>query len=522
MSAAQNLAVGMPIPGTSTSATTLPSYSSLSCTSATIKLGWIVCLKTTDPITRLGLRYNSRTGTPPRYRISLQGVVDGLPDGTVLGGASPCSATFTPPADTTWNATLQWITLDHAYTPAGYGEYVAIVIEYSSGTVNGSNYSSIGYASALGPIANEFPYPVADAGGGGGWAPAASSLRAVYAYGTATTVYGNPMANTVATAFASDSTPDEYGLSFILPTWLCYRATVRGVRWHLGKTELSARNLTMTLYDGTTPLQTVTRSSTAVRATATAGCRTMEMTFTDAVLATLTAGTRYYVALTTNGVGSPTLAVLCLQTTAAGDMDAYAMGQDWQLCTRVDAGAWTLVPTSRPMAELILETMTPPVVPAASDVRVGVLVGYGSTGTYGPTCEVMQRLDKFRRGLMWRMWWGWIAGEDGIALSDWLDPGTWPPGTLVRLTTQPSPTIAPTAPYTVALETPDGLDLLGGRGAGRSTANPEAVPLYSTATDIAGIRLPRSTPVRLRVSTPGAWTAGECCLYGLRAETSDT
>src|SRR5438105_4685448 len=63
-------------------------------------------------ITRLGFRYGTRTGTPPTYQVSLQGVDGtGVPDGTVKGGGSPASATFTPPADATWDATWRWVTL---------------------------------------------------------------------------------------------------------------------------------------------------------------------------------------------------------------------------------------------------------------------------------------------------------------------------------------------------------------------------------------------------------------------------
>src|SRR5262245_6559267 len=80
-------------------------------------------------ISRLGFRYGTRTGTPPTYRISLQGVDgSGLPDGTIKGGGSPASATFTPPADTSWNSTWQWINLSNTYTTANRGEKLATVI----------------------------------------------------------------------------------------------------------------------------------------------------------------------------------------------------------------------------------------------------------------------------------------------------------------------------------------------------------------------------------------------------------
>jgi hypothetical protein len=104
---------------------------------------WCFQADTTDAITDLGFRYGARTGTPPTYRISLQGAsTSGIgPDGTVLGGGSPASQTFTPPADTSINGLWQWKTLANSYTPTR-GQFLCSVIEYSSGTIDGSNNSS--------------------------------------------------------------------------------------------------------------------------------------------------------------------------------------------------------------------------------------------------------------------------------------------------------------------------------------------------------------------------------------------
>src|SRR5574342_1044592 len=99
---------------------------------------------TSIPYSTVGYYYNSRTGTPPTYKIGLQGVdSSGNPDGIYKTNGSECSATFTPPADTTWNNTWRTETLTAGYTPA-IGEFVALVIEYSSGTINGLNNSEFG------------------------------------------------------------------------------------------------------------------------------------------------------------------------------------------------------------------------------------------------------------------------------------------------------------------------------------------------------------------------------------------
>src|SRR5688572_26797065 len=106
-------------------------------------VGWVFQANSADAITHLGFRYGARTGTPPTYRISLQSptAAGGLPDGTVLGGGSPASGTFTPPADATWDGTWQWVALTNSYTPSR-GQLLVSAIEHSSGTVDGSNFSS--------------------------------------------------------------------------------------------------------------------------------------------------------------------------------------------------------------------------------------------------------------------------------------------------------------------------------------------------------------------------------------------
>lgn len=102
-------------------------------------------------ITRVGFRYGAGTGTPPTYRLSLQSVDgSGNPTGTILA-----STTFTPPADTTWNGTWRWLNVLYATTQ---GEILAIVIDYSSGTISGVNNSSFTEGIGNMSFATGFPY----------------------------------------------------------------------------------------------------------------------------------------------------------------------------------------------------------------------------------------------------------------------------------------------------------------------------------------------------------------------------
>jgi hypothetical protein len=100
-----------------------------------IAAGYVV--NSTDAITHIGVRVGGAVQSPPIYQVSLQGMSStGFPDGTILGGGSPASATFNPAA---WAInTFHWVALDNPYTPT-VGQIVMPVVEYSSGTIGGSN-----------------------------------------------------------------------------------------------------------------------------------------------------------------------------------------------------------------------------------------------------------------------------------------------------------------------------------------------------------------------------------------------
>ncbi len=95
---------------------------------STLKVAWTFQCEKAATINGLGFRYGARAGTPPTYLISLQGVNgSGSPDGTVKGGGSPVSHAFTPPADTSWDASTRRQALDNNYT-CTRGEFLAIVV----------------------------------------------------------------------------------------------------------------------------------------------------------------------------------------------------------------------------------------------------------------------------------------------------------------------------------------------------------------------------------------------------------
>lgn len=164
----------------------------LSLDASTEKLCVRFRAKEAATITDLGYRYGVRTGTPPTYKISLQGLdASGHPDGTVKGGGSPASATFTPPADTTINNLFRWQTLDNPYAVTA-SEKLAWVIEHSSGTIDASNFSSFAPYASQGAMIYMPGFPNAGFYNGSAWSKETTWVP-IWGYKSSTNVYGRPL-----------------------------------------------------------------------------------------------------------------------------------------------------------------------------------------------------------------------------------------------------------------------------------------------------------------------------------------
>ena len=353
MASAQQLRVGLPIPFGTDAAT----FAAHTLNETTDQWEAIVYVPQGKIITQLGFRYSAQTGTPPTYKISVQGVTTaGIPDGTIKGGGSPASQTFTPPADTTWNNTWRWITLANSYTSAG--EPLAFVIAYDSGTVGAGNNSAINTTLVSAPW--RVPYINSNNNG----SRTRSALLPLYGYRTSTEVYGYPVTNFSAASYSSDSTPDEYALRFNIPTDFCDTYTVIGLRAYL-RIPAAAKTVNINLYDtdGTTVLQQVawdTDISTGAATTAMA-----EFYFPDNGLSTLDAGSTYRIGFQPQDT-STSLGLYTISSTDNASLGYTPFGTAWYLDTRTNAGAWTdnsTVNLERPYMELILGDWN---IPAAS------------------------------------------------------------------------------------------------------------------------------------------------------------
>lgn len=302
---------------------------------------------TADPITHIGVRHTSTTGTSPTYKASIQGVSStGFPDGTIKGGGSPASTTFSPSSLGWGAATWQWVALDNSYTPSR-GEDIALHVTYDSGTVGAGNTSSVLYS--LNMPSSGRPY--------GGDFQTANTKRdgsPALCYRTASGRYGLPIQSNSQIAYQSGSSPNEYGLKFTLPAWgATYK--LAGIRWL--SSLVASGTFSVNLYDGggasdTTLLQSL---SSADGDFSQSGNRLQTFMFSDTTLATLTFGNTYRISLKSESAHN--LTIYYADAAEADDFLAWPLGTAacW---TQRSGGNWTDVATRRPFGELILADFT--------------------------------------------------------------------------------------------------------------------------------------------------------------------
>lgn len=355
MASAQYLDFGVPWPPSPASSS--GSFETFALDGSGDRIAWTFTPEDALTITALAAPIGSRTGTPPTYRISLQGVdASGNPDGVVLGGGSPASATFTPPADATWNNTIQWITLSNSFTVTR-GTVYAIVIDHSSGSVDGSNFTTINNGHTN--IGARSGNVIAQQYGGASWSK--RNIWPVFGYRTASRSYGWPAQTFFSTTFSSDTASgsggDERGMKFTLPAGWGATFKIRGIRW-IGNMSATGKTITATLYTGTTVLQDVTIDSDTAQGTG--NYMTFTAMFDESSLTALDFGSSYYVAIKPNETAS-SLGIFGISVAEAQDRKCFGFGTDSLWAFRTDSGSWDETVTTRvPLIWLILDDITEP------------------------------------------------------------------------------------------------------------------------------------------------------------------
>lgn len=291
------------------------------------------------------------SGTQPTYKISLQGVDSaGLPDGTVKGGGSPASTTFSGASNT-----LLWVTLDNTYA-ASRNELLALVVEHSSGTVDGSNFSRFTPSYNFTGDRPSTPYSLTN--NGTSWAKNTSTGPGIWGYSDGTDKHGNPF----KTSTSSISSTVEAGARINLNSGYGDTYQISGCTFFRGSLPTSA-TLALSLYNSS--LNLIQSGTVATDASANlSDARTTNMYFDETTLVDLAFGSDFYLIAS---VSSSSSNIKTLLLADALSIEAIPLGNDFVLASRSHTyppanggGAFTITSTTRPMMMPLIVDITEP------------------------------------------------------------------------------------------------------------------------------------------------------------------
>lgn len=283
-------------------------------------------------ITRLWYNVSAITGTAPTYRISLQGMETAnnptRNDGTIKSSTN-AYATFQPVA-----TGPAWINLNSSYT-CTRGEFLTIVIDYSSGTIDASNFASFVWGmqttftkELCGPHVLTLP----------GGVYTAQTVEPMFGYGSASKKYGLPVSSAPSPVISTAQTYDEHGSLINLPSSIFGTFTIAGMMTY--HTASPTGTLQMKLYDsdGSTVLQSVDFDG-QYRGGSSAGYR--YILFDETTLSTLNPDTNYRLSIYNNSGSN--LTFFDYSFAASDDFEALDIFGPWISRTNRDggAGAWT-------------------------------------------------------------------------------------------------------------------------------------------------------------------------------------
>lgn len=360
MADVKGLFTGAPCPITAGGSLTFTNFTINSGGGTIDRVAWAIQLPVADTWTHIGFRYGARSGTPVQHTIGLQSLgTTGLPDGTYLGGGTPASATFTPPADATWDGTWQWVALANSYLSTR-GQIVVPVIE-PVGTPDGSNNSSFTQGiSNFWAVRHGTPYNLTQTDGAA-FAKVAARVP-VIALKSASRYVGFPIESLYSTLIATNA--HRQAVKFTLPAGSGDTFKVYGLRL-IGQVPATGNNWKVGIWNAAgTELMGISLDCD-FSATLNTANTTFEVYFDDTP-ATLTFGTTYYAGIERVDAGTG-LNGLGVDTSA--ELAALPGGSDWHLATW-NGSVWADDQTVRPLIELILDDVTEPSSAGVSGARI--------------------------------------------------------------------------------------------------------------------------------------------------------
>ena len=300
-------------------------------------------------ITTVGVRQVTRTNTtgssPAAYtgtiRIGIQTVsaTDGLNSGTWVGGTS------------------NYVDVS-SWTSANDGKFVTVTLPSSASLSKGVPYcvvAELTTGAATGSVTLAFTFSNTNLNRGYPYnldetttaiAKPTNQAYAPWLIRSSSKTYGLPIETFAVTALESDTTPDEVGLGFTLPSGFGSSYTVDGGILTFSFNTTVDVSFTMTLYQGTTALQTTTIDTAQIANANTS--RRYELAF-DTALSSLTPGTEYILAVAPSDAATAnSMTTRDITVPTSGDRTAFG-DLNFKYYSRTDAGSWTEDTTRLPL-----------------------------------------------------------------------------------------------------------------------------------------------------------------------------
>lgn len=333
-------------------AQSLPTFQSLALNTTTRIVAGFFVVNEDITVDRLGYTLLSITGTSPTQRISIQGIAYvgavANPDGTVLGGASPASATFNPTSLGHAANSHNTIVLDNSIALTR-GQKIAVVLEYSSGTVDASNCITPYYYTTMPDLG--LPYPVDYQAS---WLERTGAP--LFSFGNSTTTYGYPFAQATQQSYTSAGT-NEYGFVFNLPTANGVTYELYGVRILYSPPGASGTYAAKVYQGDGAADTTVLQSNTGLVGALSGTTNRVHTILFSGTLATLSFGSPYRFSLLAETANTNTLYYLNFTTAGHQLSMSQAVAAYW---TSRAGGNWTDVTTRMAIVELLIGNITLP------------------------------------------------------------------------------------------------------------------------------------------------------------------
>lgn len=304
-----------------------------------------------EPVTytKLCYRTGTLTGAQPTFKIGVEGVstTTGRADGVYASGTGECSATFTPSGNNTWACQ----TLTGTTCALTRGQFFAITIRYSSGTIGGSNSAGFAYTfsdyDAFSDSTTQLNYSFTVANGVG----TKRDGKPVILWGTGSSYWGEPINAANGSAMNGGQ---EYGNVFTVPCPAGKTYKIIGARGR-AQTPAAGKTAFMRLYSGTntTPIQEVTWDSDLQAVNA--GTRGITVWFDETTLESLNCNSPYRITFGT--ADTTTSFSLFYFDVASADYMSAVPFRTTMYSTARNAGAFSDTTTRRYLLEPIIDSM---------------------------------------------------------------------------------------------------------------------------------------------------------------------